>query len=203
MGNDATRPYGSPNPAFTATITGIVNNDNITARFYTSATTNSAPGDYIIQLSLSDPGGKLGQYNATLNSGILTVSGATLIGQVQNVSRSYGQTNPVFTVSYSGFVNSQDASLISGEVIFSCLDTNGVSVDTNSPVGVYPIEVAAGQTAPNYVIQYTNGALTVTQAVLTVAAQAPTASMASPILSLPPPSLAMSTGKIPMSSTAL
>jgi hypothetical protein len=172
VGNDATRPYGSPNPAFSSTITGIVNNDNITARFSTSANTNSLPGNYVIQLSLSDPGGKLGQYNATLNSGILTVSGAALIGQVQNVSRSYGQTNPVFTVSYSGFVNRQDASLISGDLSFSCVDTNGVNVDTNSLVGVYPIAVAAGQSAPNYVIQYTNGALTVTQAVLTVAAQA-------------------------------
>jgi hypothetical protein len=170
VGNDATRAYGSPNPAFTATITGIVNNDNITSRFSTSANTNSPPGNYVIQLSLSDPGGKLGQYSATLNSGILTVSGATLIGQVQSFSRAYGQTNPAFTVSYSGFVNSQDASLISGDLSFSCVDTNGVNVNTNSPVGVYPIAVATGQTAPNYVIQYTNGALTITQAVLTVAA---------------------------------
>ncbi len=172
VGNDASRPFGAPNPAFTATITGVMNNDNITARFYTSATTNSPPNNYIIQLSLSDPGGKLGQYSATLNSGILTVTGAALIGQVQNDSRAYGQTNPVFTVSYNGFVNGQDASLLSGDLSFSCTDTNGVNVDTNSPVGVYPIAVAGGQTAPNYIIQYTNGALTVTQAVLTVAANA-------------------------------
>ncbi|MGA2175973.1 MAG: MBG domain-containing protein [Verrucomicrobiota bacterium] len=172
VGNNASRPYGGANPAFSATITGAMNNDNITARFSTSATTNSAPGDYIIQLSVSDPGGKLGQYDTTLNSGILTVSGASLIGTVENVSRAYGQTNPVFTVTYGGFVNSQDASLVTGDLIFACTDTNGVSVDTNSPVGTYPILVAGGQTAPNYIIQYTNGTLTVTQAVLTVAANA-------------------------------
>jgi len=172
VGNDASRPYGAANPAFTAIITGVMNGDNITAKFSTSAGTNSAPGDYIIQLSLNDPGGKMGQYNSTLNSGILTVTGAILIGQVQDASRAYGQTNPLFTLSYSGFVNGQDASLLTGDLIFSCADTNGVSVDTNSPVGIYPIAVSSGQTAPNYSIQYTNGALTVTQTVLTVAANA-------------------------------
>jgi hypothetical protein len=172
VGNNASRFYGAANPIFTATLTGVMNNDNITARFYTSATANSAPGDYIIQLSINDPSGKLGQYNTTLNSGILTVSGASLIGTVGNASRAYGQTNPVFTVTYSGFVNNQDASLVTGDLIFACTDTNGVNVDTNSPVGTYPIEVASGQTAPNYIIQYTNGTLTVTQTVLTVAANA-------------------------------
>jgi alpha-tubulin suppressor-like RCC1 family protein len=172
VGNNASRPYGAANPVFTATLTGVMNDDNITARFSTSASTNSAPGDYIIQLSLNDPGGKLGQYSTTLNSGILTVSGATLIGAVQDVARAYGQTNPVFTVSYSGFVNGQDSNLLSGNVIFACIDTNGANVDTNTPVGTYPIAVTSGQTAPDYVIQYTNGTLTVTQAVLTVAGNA-------------------------------
>ena len=60
VGNNATRPYGATNPVFTATITGVMNGDNITARFNTTATTNSLPGDYIIQLSMNDPGGKLG-----------------------------------------------------------------------------------------------------------------------------------------------
>ncbi len=199
VGNNASRPFGSANPAFTATITGVMNNDNIAARFYTSATTNSLPGDYIIRLSLSDPAGKLGQYSATLNSGILTVTGATLIGQVQDVRRAYGQTNPVFTVSYSGFVNGQDASLLSGALSFRCADTNGVNVDTNTPVGVYPIEVATGQTAPNYIIQYTNGALTVTQAVLTVAANATNRVYGPPTRSAQQPLPATSMGRIPTS----
>ena len=170
VGNNAIRPYGTANPAFTATITGVRNSDNITAQFSTSAGTNSAPGDYIIQLSLNDLGGKLGQYNATLNSGILTVTGAILIGRVQDASRAYGQTNPLFTVSYSGFVNGQDTNLVTGDLIFACTDTNELNVDTNTTVGIYPIVVTSGQSAPNYSIQYTNGTLTVTQTVLTVAA---------------------------------
>jgi hypothetical protein len=172
VGNNASRPYGTTNPVFTATITGIMNNDNITAKFSTTATTNSVPGGYIIQLSLNDPTGKLGQYSTTLNSGILTVSGAILIGQVMDVSRAYGETNPVFTVSYSGFVNGQNSNVISGDLSFACTDTNDINVDTNTTVGEYPILVANGQTAPNYIIDYTNGTLTVTQAVLTVAANA-------------------------------
>ena len=170
VGNNASRAYGSPNPTFTATVTGVRNGDNLTARFSTSATTNSPPGDYTIQLNMNDPGGKMGQYNASLNSGILTITNAPLIGQVQNVVRGYGQTNPVFTVSYSGFVNGQDSNLLSGDLVFTCVDTNSVAVDTNSPVGTYNIQVASGPSAPNYAISYQDGSLIVTQAVLTVTA---------------------------------
>ena len=172
VGNSASRPYGATNPVFTATVTGVRNDDNITPNFTTSATTNSVPGNYIIQLSLDDPGGKLGQYSVTFNSGLLTVTNAILLGTVQDLSRAYGQTNPVFTVSYSGYVNGQGASLLNGDLSFTCTNTSGVNVDTNAAVGTYPIVVSSGQTAPNYTVQYQDGTLTVTQAVLTVAADA-------------------------------
>jgi Tfp pilus assembly protein PilE len=172
VGNNASRPYGATNPVFTATVTGVRNDDNITPKFTTSATTNSVPGNYIIQLSLNDPGGKLGQYGVTFNSGLLTVTNAILLGTVQDLSRAYGQTNPPFTVSYNGFVNGQGGSLLSGDLSFTCTNTSGVNVDTNTTVGIYPIVVTNGQTAPNYTVQYQNGTLTVTQAVLTVSANA-------------------------------
>ena len=135
VGNNASRPYGATNPAFTATVTGVRNDDNITPNFTTSATTNSLPGNYIIQLSLDDPAGKLGQYSVTFNSGLLTVTNAILLGTVQDLSRAYGQTNPVFTVSYSGYVNGQDASLLNGDLSFTCTNTSGVNVDTNTARG--------------------------------------------------------------------
>ncbi|NQT66858.1 MAG: hypothetical protein HQ569_04715, partial [Actinobacteria bacterium] len=72
-GNDASRLYGAANPAFTGTITGIQNLDNITATYGCSATPSSLPGTYPIVPTLVDPDDKLGNYDVTINNGTLTV----------------------------------------------------------------------------------------------------------------------------------
>jgi hypothetical protein len=75
--NDASRSYGATNPAFTATIIGIQNGDDITAAGTTAATDSSPAGTYPIVPSLLDPGSKLPNYNVTLNNGTLTVTAVT------------------------------------------------------------------------------------------------------------------------------
>ena len=72
----------------------MANGDNITVSYATAATPASPPGSYDIVLDINDPDGKLGEYNLTLVSGMLTVTNAALIVAVDNQSRSYGQTNP-------------------------------------------------------------------------------------------------------------
>ncbi len=67
---DATRVYGDPNPAFTGTLTGIKNGDNITAT-YASADPTAAVGTYPIVPTLVDPAGKLGNYTVTSSNGTL------------------------------------------------------------------------------------------------------------------------------------
>ena len=84
---------------------GVQNGDNITASYSTTATTNSPVGTYSIVASLNDPNGKLGNYSVTTNNGVLSVTAATLVGTADNQSRLYGQSNPMFTASYTGFVN--------------------------------------------------------------------------------------------------
>ena len=143
------------------TLVGVQNGDNITASYSTTATTNSPVGIYSIVATLNDPNGKLGNYSVTTNNGILNVTAATLVGTADNQSRLYGQNNPVFTASYSGFQNGENTSLLSGTLSGSTV------ADTNSPVGTYPI-IVSGQTASNYNIQYANGTLTVLPAGLLV-----------------------------------
>ncbi len=75
--NDASRMYGKTNPVFSGTLTGVVNGDNITATYSTSATTNSPAGSYPIVPSLVDPNGRLANYTVTSTSGALTVTNAT------------------------------------------------------------------------------------------------------------------------------
>ena len=71
---DATRAYGDPNPAFSGSVTGLKNGDNITASFASTATPGSAVGAYPITPSPVDPGSKLGNYIVTSNNGTLTIT---------------------------------------------------------------------------------------------------------------------------------
>src|SRR4029079_15882760 len=157
------RAYGAANPEFTGAIVGIQNGDNLTLSFSTSATATSPVGNYDIVPSINDPAGKLGNYTVSSANGTLSVTPALLIGTADDKSRAYGQTNPVFTVTYSGVVNNEDASIVTGELIGS------TTAETNSPIGTYPISVS-GQSAPNYTMQYVDGTLTVTPYALTVKA---------------------------------
>src|SRR5208282_1916571 len=87
----------------------------------------------------------------------------TLTVSANNTNRAYGATNPVFTVSYSGFVNGDTTNVLTGAPTITTAAT------TNSPVGGYTITISQGTlSAPNYNLAFINGTLTVTQAVLTV-----------------------------------
>ena len=94
---NATRVYGDANPAFTGTITGLLNGDNITATYSSTAAAVSAVGTYPITPALVDPANKLGNYTVTSNNGTLTVTPAPLTAAAANATRAFGDPNPVFT----------------------------------------------------------------------------------------------------------
>jgi hypothetical protein len=165
--------YGVTFPAFTGTLVGVTNNDNLTVSFYTPAGPQSGVGSYGILPVFNDPNSVLPNYAVTTNNGTLTVGNATLTVTAASQTRNYGQANAAFSVNYSGFVNSQDASVVSGTPSFVCQDGNGVNVGPTTVVGAYPI-IPGGLTAPNYTLLYANGSLTINQATLTVTANAAT-----------------------------
>jgi hypothetical protein len=70
---DATRLYGAENPVFNGIITGLQNNDNISAEHSTVATLASPIGTYDITGRLLDPDGKAANYIVTLLKGTLTI----------------------------------------------------------------------------------------------------------------------------------
>ncbi len=89
--NNATRQYGQADPTFTGTVTGLQNGDNITATYSTNATPAGSVGSYAITPTLSDPGGKLGNYAVALNNGTLTVNQVTpTISWTSPASITYG-----------------------------------------------------------------------------------------------------------------
>jgi hypothetical protein len=71
--SNATCPYGAAVPEFSGTITGLTNNDNITAAYSCNATNGSPPGIYSIVPSLVGSDARQSNYTVSLVSGTLTV----------------------------------------------------------------------------------------------------------------------------------
>jgi 6-phosphogluconolactonase (cycloisomerase 2 family) len=148
---DASRLYGDPNPAFTGTLTGIKNGDNITASFSSAADPTSPVGTYPIVPSLADPTNKLANYVVTSTNGTLTVSPAPLSIQADDATAPVGGPFPTFTGTIAGLKNS--------DVITASYST---TADTTSPAGQYPIIPAADPSPAlaNYAVTLINGTLT-------------------------------------------
>jgi len=159
-GTNASRLYGDINPAFTGTIVGIKNGDNITATFASAATAASSVGSYPIVATLADPTGKLGNYSLISNNGTLTVNPAALTITAADATRLYGDPNPTFAGSVIGLKNVDTIT-----AAFASTATAG------SAVGAYPITPSpvdpAGKLG-NYIVTSNNGTLTITAVSLTV-----------------------------------
>ena len=135
------RLYGQTNPVLTASYSGFVNGDNAsvlsgTPSLSTSAVTNSVVGNYTINAGVGSL--SAANYTFAVTNGQLTIGKATLTVTADPKNRLYGQTNPVFTASYSGFVNGENSSVLSGNPSVTSTAT------TNSPVNTYTITAAAG-----------------------------------------------------------
>ncbi len=170
--NNASRPYGAANPVFTGSLVNVVNGDNITAAFISTATTNTPAGvygpgsPYAIVPQLTDPNGRLVNYAVISTTGTLTITKAALALQItaNGAARLYGAANPVFTGCLSNVINGDDitAAFIS-------------TATTNTPAGVYgpgtPYAIVPQIADPNgrlvnYTVVSTAGTLTITKAAL-------------------------------------
>jgi hypothetical protein len=155
--NNATMPYGGPLPAFSASFSGLVNNDSGaslgTLKFTTTATASSPFGSYLITPS----GLTSSNYTITYAAGTLTVSTATLTVTAVSTAKVFGDPLPVFSVTYAGFVLGENPSVLGGTLVFSTAATAA------SPMGSYPV-TPGGLTSTNYAIGFVAGTLTVTKA---------------------------------------
>jgi filamentous hemagglutinin family protein len=160
--NNASRTYGTANPAFTASYDGLVNGDTASVVsglvLASSATASSGVGTYTITAS----GASAANYSISYVDGSLTINPASLVISANNASRTYGAANPVFTASYQGLVNGDTASVVSGLVL-------GSSATASTGVGTYAI-TASGALAANYSISYATGTLTINPAALVISA---------------------------------
>jgi subtilase family serine protease len=100
-------------------------------------------------------------YNSVTTSVTQVVTPAQLSVTANNATRVYGQSNPAFTASYSGFVNGDGVGVLTGSPSLTTTATAGSSV-ADSP---YPIVAADGTlNAVNYTFVFDSGQLTITPA---------------------------------------
>ncbi len=165
------RTYGQDNPALTGTVTGFVNGENISATKGTLSFTSAATSaDDVGKYAIDGSGLSADNYvfvQAKGNANALTIDPATLTYIANTASRTYGQGNPAFDGTVTGFVNKDTlVSDTSGTLVFTSKATAA------SDVGSYAID-GSGLSAKNYVFVQDKGnaaALTVTKATLTYVA---------------------------------
>lgn len=106
---------------------------------------------------------KIGNWKSSFNTEVTyTVTKAPLTVIADNVELPYGSEKKDFTVSYFGFKNGEDESVLKKPVTIS------TTAKTDSPVGTYPI-IPFGGYADNYTLSYERGVLTVVKAEQTIA----------------------------------
>lgn len=160
--NNASRLYFDADPEYTYVATGFLNGDTDasftqTPKFKTDATLTSNVGTYTI----TPYGAESKNYNINYDTGNLTITKRKLIATADAISREYGENNPIFTISYDGFVNNENESTL--DVIPSAT----TPATPTSNVGTYTISLNGGS-ATNYNFTLKSGILTITKAPLAI-----------------------------------
>ena len=160
--DNATRKYGDSNPTLTATYVGLMNGEQSDDVFIqppkivSTATKDSAVGVYPIIAS----GGVATNYEIVqYNTAELIVTKRDLIIAANDCAKTYGEENPEFTVSFSGFANSDNKNSLKTQPVVTCNTTK------DSNVGTYEIVVSGGD-ADNYSMVYKNGTLTINPVII-------------------------------------
>ena len=139
--NNATRPYGATNPAFTGSVSGAAYSNSFTESFATTANATSAPGAYAIVPSVT--GANVGDYSVSAINGMLTVTQAA---SVTTVSASAVSVNPSQSVTLTAIVASTTTGTPTGSVTFYDNGTSLQQVSLNNGSASLTTLLSAGST---------------------------------------------------------
>ena len=163
--DDATMPYGGPLPVLTVSYSGFVNGDSASSiRPQPTASTMAMGSAPVGTYTITPNGGSSSNYTFTYVNGNLTVEQGTLSITANPGSSVYGAAlvpDTSLTVTYSGFVNGDNAGLLTTAPVV----TN--TAYAGAPAGAYTL-TPSGAADPNYNIQYVAGTYTITPANLTI-----------------------------------
>ena len=146
--DDKSRVYGDANPAFTATFTGFKNGETLATSGVTGSpscsTTATAPRRSAPPRSRAPSARSPPATTPSASSpATLTIEKATLTVTADDQSRDYGDANPTFTATFTGFKNGETLAT-SGVTGSAELLEHG---DGTTPVGTAAITCAVGTLA--------------------------------------------------------
>lgn len=147
--NDQNMTYGDDVPTLTYKSEGgqLKGTPSLT----TTATKTSPVGTYPITVAK----GTVTNEQVTYVAGTLTITKAPLTVGVKNETITEGDAIPAFTLTYSGFRNSDTEA-----TAFTTKPVAKTTATPSSPAGTYPITVSGGE-AQNYALTYGQGTLTI------------------------------------------
>jgi VCBS repeat-containing protein len=157
VADDVLRIYGDANPVFTGTLTGVVNGDDITASYTSTANGASSVGVYSIIPVLNDADGRLANYTIDPNNGTLTITARLLNVAAHAQRKVYGVSDPALTLSSD--------TLVPGDSF-----TGGLVRTAGESVGLYAISQGTLSAGANYSIVFTGENMEITPASLVVTA---------------------------------
>jgi len=142
----------------TPTVAGLQGSDTVTGLVQTYDTPDAGTGKTLnVSAYLVNDGNNGANYTVgTVSSSSGVINPVILTVTANNQVRMCGQPNPVLTASYSGFINGEDASVLTTTATLSTAAT------ISSAPGSYPI-TAGSATAVNYTMNYVSGTLVVAQ----------------------------------------
>ncbi|SFW88271.1 MBG domain-containing protein [Chitinophaga sancti] len=148
------------------TYTGFVNNENATALSGNITYNGTSQGATTVGTYVLTPSGiNAANYTITFVNGSLSISKATLTVTAMDDVKTYNGN--AYTggngVTYTGFVNNDNATALSGNITYSGSSQGAINA------GTYTI-IPAGLTTANYAITYVNGTLSVSKALVTITA---------------------------------
>jgi len=160
--SDASKTYGQTPTLTGFTSTGLQNGETIGSVTLVSAGTAATAGvtgsPYTITASNANGGTfSAGNYTITYNNGALTVTPAPLSVTANDDAKNYSGIPYAGGngVTYSGFVNGEGSSVLGGTLNYGGTSQGAINA------GSYTI-TPNGLTGGNYLITYSNGALTIT-----------------------------------------
>ena len=160
--SSASITYGAAVPAITPSYSGFVSGDSAssltTPATCTGAPSSGAAGTYQTTcMGAVDP-----NYTISYVPGTLTIAPASLSITANNATMVYGGPVPAFGATFSGLVNGDASTVVSG-LNCGAVDASNNPVSATTPAGTYTITCSGG-TAANYAITYQPGTLTIAKA---------------------------------------
>lgn len=144
--DESSKTYGDPDPVFSFTASpALIGDDAFSGSL--SREPGELPGSYeILQGSL----GLSSNYQISLESTFFEIEPAPLLVTANPAQKTYGEADPEFGVSISGFVFEDDASVLEGTLSFSR--------EAGESVGAYAV-LPAGLSSFRYEISFLPGVL--------------------------------------------